>query len=116
MDDYQDPAILSRIQARNRAEQAAAPRVPPPTIPDADGEQPLPPTPAREAQPYLRKLFAIINDPKIEGRARTAEYYVPKHLRDFCVAYLDGKDYRCRFFVGPLTGKAYVTIAPKDEK
>lgn len=79
-------------------------------------EQPLPPTPAGVAAPYLRKLFAIVHDPKIEGRARTAEYYVPEHLRDFCVEYLDSKGYRCVFFAGPLTGKAYVTIAPKDEK
>ena len=78
-------------------------------------EQPLPPTPAREAAPHLRKIFAILNDPRIEGRARTAEYHVPEHLREFCVKYLDSKGYRCVFFSGPLTGKSYLTVAPKDD-
>lgn len=79
-------------------------------------EEPLPPSLAPEAGPYLRKIFGIINDPSVEGRARSAEFYVPEHLHEFCAQYLDSKGYRSRFFRGPLTGKPYVTIAPKDEK
>lgn len=79
-------------------------------------DQPLPPSKAPEAGPYLRKIFGIIHDPKVEGRARSAEFYVPEHLREFCVEYLDRAGYRARFFSGPLTGKSYITVAPKDEK
>lgn len=78
-------------------------------------EQPLPPTPAREAAPYLRKIFAVINDPKVAGRARSAEYHVPVHLRAFCTQYLESKGYRVRFFTGQVTGKNYLTVAPKDD-
>lgn len=83
---------------------------------DNEIDQLLPPTLAAAAAPYLRKIFDIINDPKVEGRARSAEYHVPEHLREFCAEYLDGKGYRVNFFAGPLTGKSYVTVAPKDDK
>ena len=83
---------------------------------ETDDDQPLAPSYAAEARPYLRKIFAIINDPKIEGRARTAvDFYVPEHLRAFCEDYLDATNYRASFFTGQLTGKAYFTVAPKGE-
>jgi hypothetical protein len=79
-------------------------------------DSPLPPSLAPDAGPYLRRIFAVINDPTVTGRGRTAEYFVPVRLRPFVTEYLDGKGYAIRFFSGQLTQKAYLTIAPKDEK
>jgi len=84
---------------------------------EIDFDEPaLPPSLAPDAGPYLRQIFTVINDPSIIGRGRTAEYFVPPRLRDFVTEYLDSKGYSIRFFSGQLTQKAYLMVAPKDEK
>ncbi len=81
-----------------------------------DLDTPLPPTQAAEAAPYIRKIFGIIRDPKVEGLGRSSEYHVPPELRAFVTDYLARKGYAIRFFSGSLTEKSYLTVAPKGDQ
>ena len=85
-----------------------------PTLSD-DSETPLPPTLAKEAAPYLRKIFAIMSDPKISGRGKCAEYGVPVHLQGFVSEYLAARGHKIKYSVGQLTKKHYVTVLTAGE-
>lgn len=75
----------------------------------------LPPTPAREAGPYLRDIFRILNDPWVPGITTTSEYYVPPELREWITGYLLARDIRVKFFNGQLTQKAYLTVGRGED-
>ena len=79
-------------------------------------ESRLPPTQAADAATYLRAIFKIVNDPSVTGQARTSEYHVPPNLRGFVTEYMHGKGYAIRYFNGPLTGKSYLTVAPRGDQ
>jgi len=82
-----------------------------PVADDGDDEQPLPPTLAKEAAPFLRQIYKLVNDPKYAGRGKSAEFGVPTHLRAFVTAYLAERKTKIAYTVGQLTGKQYVTVS-----
>jgi hypothetical protein len=76
-------AATARFESRRAAGLIQAPEA-------ADDERRLPAQPAREAAPYLRKIFALASA-DLEGQARGMALSVPAELRVFIAEYMSAR-------------------------
>jgi hypothetical protein len=104
------PQILAATARFDRA-RAEGPTLDTP----ADDERRLPPAPAKEAAPYLRQLFDLVNDPELQGRsARAMPLSVPVNLRDFVTGYMLARGWIVDYSIGQDSKESRVLLTRSE--
>jgi hypothetical protein len=96
--------------ARFDRDRATGPNL---STPETDDERRIPGPPAKEAAPYLRQLFFLINDPDLErGTARATPLSIPENLRAFVTGYMLARGWEVTYLTGSDSKESSVLLTP----
>jgi hypothetical protein len=105
------PQILAATARFDRA-RAEGPTL---DTPAADDERRLPPAPAKDAAPYLRQLFDLVNDPMLQGHnGRAMPLSVPVNLRDFVTGYMLARGWIVDYSIGQDSKESRVLLTRSE--